>query len=175
MTAVQEAAPANTVAGERVNAWLAEFESALAARDVDRAAGLFATSSFWRDLVSFTWNLTTVEGREGVTDLLLAGAGITDLSRITLVGLEKNEHWNEVILQELGTLDEHRIRSEVVATAVEMTTNDPNIGALLLECSDLPPYSAAVSKATGLPVYDWAGFIRFVYDSVVPRTYGGIS
>jgi putative flavoprotein involved in K+ transport len=78
MTAVQEAAPANTVAGERVNAWLAEFESALAARDVDRAAGLFATSSFWRDLVSFTWNLTTVEGREGVTDLLHATLESTD-------------------------------------------------------------------------------------------------
>src|ERR1035437_6338285 len=78
MTAVQEAAPANTVAGERVNAWLAEFESALAARDVDRAAGLFAASSFWRDLVSFTWNLTTVEGREGVTDLLHATLESTD-------------------------------------------------------------------------------------------------
>ena len=116
-----------------------------------------------------------VANGEGVTDRLLVGAGITDLSRITLAGLERNEHWNEVILQELGTLDEHRIRSEVVASAVEMTTTDPSIGALLLECSDLPPYSAAVAKATGLPVYDWAGFIRFVYDSVVPRTYGGIS
>lgn len=116
-----------------------------------------------------------VANREGVSDQLLTGAGITDLNRITLLGLEKNEHWNEVILQELGTLDQDRIRAEVVATAVEMTTHDPSIGALLFECSDLPPYSEAVSKATGLPVYDWAGFIRFVYDAVVPRTYRGIT
>ncbi|MDQ3155943.1 MAG: NAD(P)/FAD-dependent oxidoreductase [Actinomycetota bacterium] len=55
---------------QRVDAWLAEFESALKARDVGKAAGMFATSSFWRDLVSFTWNIKTVEGREGIADML---------------------------------------------------------------------------------------------------------
>ena len=59
-------------ANARVQAWLDGFEEALAARDIDRAAGMFATTSFWRDLVSFTWNLTTVEGRDGVADLLRA-------------------------------------------------------------------------------------------------------
>ena len=54
----------------RTDAWLAEFEAALAARDIERAAAMFATDSFWRDLVSFTWNITTVEGRAGVADLL---------------------------------------------------------------------------------------------------------
>ncbi|OXM63374.1 MULTISPECIES: NAD(P)/FAD-dependent oxidoreductase [Amycolatopsis] len=56
----------------RVDAWLARFEAALAARDVEAAAGLFAVDSFWRDLVAFTWNIKTVEGREGVADLLSA-------------------------------------------------------------------------------------------------------
>ncbi|MGW0042388.1 NAD(P)-binding domain-containing protein [Rhodococcus sp. NPDC003348] len=65
---------------QRVDAWLAAFESALAARDVDAAAGLFATDSFWRDLVSFTWNITTVEGRDGVTDMLRDRLDDTDPS-----------------------------------------------------------------------------------------------
>ena len=51
-------------------AWLEGFEAALAARDIAAAAEMFATESYWRDLVSFSWNITTVEGREGVTDLL---------------------------------------------------------------------------------------------------------
>lgn len=55
---------------EQVETWLAEFEECLRRRDVERASGLFATRSFWRDLVSFTWNLVTVENRNGVTDLL---------------------------------------------------------------------------------------------------------
>ncbi len=64
----------------RTDAWLAEFEAALAARDVERAAGLFATDSFWRDLVSFTWNIKTVEGRDGVADLLRSTLDTTDPS-----------------------------------------------------------------------------------------------
>ena len=55
---------------ERVDAWFSDFEDALTSRDVDRAADLFAPTSFWRDLISFTWNITTVENREGVADLL---------------------------------------------------------------------------------------------------------
>ncbi|UQU67965.1 NAD(P)/FAD-dependent oxidoreductase [Couchioplanes caeruleus] len=57
---------------QRVEAWLGAFESALRDRDVERAAGLFDVDSFWRDLVAFSWNITTVEGRDGVTDLLKA-------------------------------------------------------------------------------------------------------
>ncbi|WP_372662659.1 flavin-containing monooxygenase [Amycolatopsis kentuckyensis] len=59
-------------ARQRVDGWLADFEAALAARDADRAAALFATTSFWRDLIAFTWNLKTVENPDGVKDLLLA-------------------------------------------------------------------------------------------------------
>ncbi|GHF19840.1 FAD-dependent oxidoreductase [Amycolatopsis deserti] len=64
----------------RVDAWLERFEAALAARDVEAAAGLFAVDSFWRDLVAFTWNIKTVEGREGVADMLSACLDGTDPS-----------------------------------------------------------------------------------------------
>ncbi|HET6504111.1 MAG TPA: NAD(P)/FAD-dependent oxidoreductase [Amycolatopsis sp.] len=68
---VDRSAPTDTPQA-RVDAWLARFEAALAARDLPAAAGLFAAECYWRDLVSFTWNITTVEGRQGVTDLLAA-------------------------------------------------------------------------------------------------------
>ncbi|MFD4197814.1 MULTISPECIES: NAD(P)/FAD-dependent oxidoreductase [Amycolatopsis] len=64
----------------RVDAWLERFEAALAARDVEAAAGMFAVDSFWRDLVAFTWNIKTVEGREGVADMLSACLDGTDPS-----------------------------------------------------------------------------------------------
>ena len=64
--------------GDRTDAWLTAFEDALTARDVDRAAGMFAATSFWRDLVAFTWNITTVEGPDGVRDLLDATLEGTD-------------------------------------------------------------------------------------------------
>ncbi len=54
----------------RVDQWLRDFQAALDARDIQAAAGMFAIDSYWRDLVAFTWNITTVEGRDGVADLL---------------------------------------------------------------------------------------------------------
>ncbi|MFI0465816.1 NAD(P)-binding domain-containing protein [Saccharopolyspora sp. 5N102] len=55
---------------ERVDAWLNRFESALAAGDARQAAEMFAADSYWRDLVSLTWNIKTVEGREGIAHML---------------------------------------------------------------------------------------------------------
>jgi putative flavoprotein involved in K+ transport len=54
----------------RVDAWLARFEAAVAAGDGPAGAALFATDCYWRDLVAFTWNLKTVEGRDEVADLI---------------------------------------------------------------------------------------------------------
>ncbi|MGZ5339075.1 MAG: flavin-containing monooxygenase, partial [Thermoleophilaceae bacterium] len=53
-----------------VDQWLASFEQALTEGDTQAAADLFAEESFWRDLVSFTWNIRTVEGPAGVKELL---------------------------------------------------------------------------------------------------------
>ncbi|MGH3620165.1 MAG: NAD(P)/FAD-dependent oxidoreductase, partial [Sciscionella sp.] len=75
---------ARTDAGVRADAWLSEFQEALTARDVDRTAALFGADSFWRDLVSFTWNITTVEGPEGVADMLRATLAGTDPSGFTV-------------------------------------------------------------------------------------------
>jgi len=57
--------PTDTPAG-RVAAWLEDFQAALTARDVDAATELFATTCFWRDLIAFTWNITTAEGHDAV-------------------------------------------------------------------------------------------------------------
>src|SRR5258708_1048020 len=67
-TVGQEASPAASA----VSAWLGAFQQALTARDADAAAALFADESYWRDIVSFTWNITTVEGSGGVADMLRA-------------------------------------------------------------------------------------------------------
>ncbi len=70
MTQLAEAEVEVDAAQARVDQWLADFESALTASDIDAAAQLFAPESFWRDLIAFTWNITTVEGPDGVADLL---------------------------------------------------------------------------------------------------------
>ena len=117
--------------------------------------------------------LVVVANAAGITERVLRGAGVADPSRLVIQGLDHRPHFNDVILKETGELDEELLRREVVETAVEAAESDAAIGAVLLECSDLPPYARSIHEATGLPVFDWAGFIRYVHDATNPRTYRG--
>lgn len=49
---------------------LAKLGQALASGDIDAAVNLFQAECYWRDLVTFTWNLKTMEGHEQVRDML---------------------------------------------------------------------------------------------------------
>jgi putative flavoprotein involved in K+ transport len=52
--------------------WLASFARALEARDITAVANLFVEDCYWRDLLTFTWNIKTMEGRQAVNDMLEA-------------------------------------------------------------------------------------------------------
>jgi putative flavoprotein involved in K+ transport len=60
-----------TAAG-RVNQTLTALGDALAGHDLDRALGLFQDDCYWRDLVAFTWNIKTMEGKDAVRAMLEA-------------------------------------------------------------------------------------------------------
>ena len=53
-----------------VSAWLSRFEAVLKSSDIKAAAGLFDDECYWRDLVSFTWNIITLEGRPAIEAML---------------------------------------------------------------------------------------------------------
>src|SRR5450755_4385384 len=55
----------------RAIAWLRSFEDALVRTDVAAAAALFVETCFWRDLIAFTWNISTLEGRSGIAAMPL--------------------------------------------------------------------------------------------------------
>ena len=74
-------------------------------------------------------------------------------------GLEEQPHFRGPILDETGTLDQEAIEAEVVEVARAMVAEHPEVGAILLECSNLPPYAAAVQAATGSLVLDFTTLI----------------
>ncbi len=57
---------------QQIDDWLGALDSALQARDTDAAAALFAAGGYWRDLLSFTWNIRTMEGRGAIAAMLEA-------------------------------------------------------------------------------------------------------
>jgi putative flavoprotein involved in K+ transport len=59
-----------TAVAPTVDQWLEGFAEALERGDAAAAAERFLDDSYWRDLVAFTWNLKTVEGPDGIRDML---------------------------------------------------------------------------------------------------------
>src|SRR5690242_13950538 len=62
----------DTTLDGRIQAYLDQFDAALAAGDLDAAVAMFAADCYWRDLVAFTWNIKTMEGRDQVREMLNA-------------------------------------------------------------------------------------------------------
>lgn len=56
----------------KISTWLAKLGSALENGDIRAATELFAVDSYWRDFLTFTWNLKTMEGRDQIADMLTA-------------------------------------------------------------------------------------------------------
>jgi len=94
------------------------------------------------------------------------GAGITAEMRVVVAGLETEKEFTRVLLDDLLALDVDAARAEHVTVARRMLAAHPEIGAIVLECTNMPPYRADVQAATGLPVFDITTLVRMVHDAV---------
>lgn len=59
-----------TSATQSLSAWLSDWSAAAERGDVQGVLQSFADDCYWRDLVAFTWNIVTLEGREAIADML---------------------------------------------------------------------------------------------------------
>ncbi len=73
-------------ANDKINEWLSKLDSALKNRDSKAAAELFAEESYWRDFVTFTWNLKTLEGHAEISSMLDATLDTVQPENWTLEG-----------------------------------------------------------------------------------------
>jgi hypothetical protein len=91
------------------------------------------------------------------------GAGITPDMPVVVAGLETEKEFTRVLLDDALTLDVEAARREHVAVAGRMLAAHPEIGAIVLECTNMPPYTADVQAATGLPVFDITTLVRMAH------------
>ena len=59
-----------TAPNRQAATWLDSFARALEAGDIDGVVGHFLEDCYWRDLLAFTWNIRTMEGRPAIRDML---------------------------------------------------------------------------------------------------------
>ena len=116
--------------------------------------------------------IITADSRNLTEDLLIA-VGVSNSSNLIFGGLEDRSNFHQFAIEEVGFLDEEAVKAEVVDTAKKLVAIDPDIRAILLECSLLPPYALAVQEAVNLPIFDYVTMIKFIYTGVVQRSYKG--
>ncbi|WP_130863190.1 aspartate/glutamate racemase family protein [Bacilliculturomica massiliensis] len=107
-----------------------------------------------------------------ITPYLLESVGITDGSAFVVKGIQHLEQWKPLVDMEDNGFNDTILTDQVSQAAVELCQEE-NIGAILLECSDLPPYAHAIQKAVNLPVYDYITMMNWLYHSVCQRPYEG--
>lgn len=78
------------------------------------------------------------------------GAGVP----AAVSGMEHRPGFAAAILDQTAPLDPSLVGREVAAVTRELLAAHPELGAIVLECTNLPPYSHLVRAISGLPVYD---------------------
>ncbi len=100
--------------------------------------------------------ILTADSR-ALTPDLLASCGL-DPAAVRVAGLEGQEAWQRLILapksDQAATLDPDGIGALVERAALTLVAGTPEIGSILLECTNLPPYADRIRRATNLPVFD---------------------
>lgn len=92
---------------------------------------------------------------------------------IHIAGMEDAPAFRSAILDEEGSLDTDAVEAEIVERATGLVSRHPEIGAILLECSNLPPYASAVQRATGRHVFDFLTMIDFFQAAGRRQAYQG--
>src|SRR5688572_20813508 len=69
-----------------VKRWLAKLGRAAKRNDAKAIASMFGRECYFRDLVALTWNIRTVEGRDGIEQMLSSTLPHSGLSKIRMDG-----------------------------------------------------------------------------------------
>ena len=111
---------------------------------------------------------------DSLTQKVFDQCGISEPSRLAITGAKGLPEF-ENILQSTGRLNSCKLEEELVELARRFVSEHPEIGSILLQCSDLPPYAWAIQNALGLPVYDMITLINWLHSAVVRRPFAGFT
>ncbi len=110
--------------------------------------------------------------KAAMTPQLFESCGITDPDRLVIEDLYYKDEISCVVHYR-GQFNNDIATQEVVEAAMAIMDREDEIGAFVLECSDLPPYSYAIQMATQRPVFDFISVIDFLVSSVTKKPYSG--
>jgi len=131
--------------------------------------------------VPLVWNMLGKNKKVGIvtankkklTKRHLETVGIKNIP-ICIAGMEDQENFRNLILKGELIGDINKIEIEMVKASKELVKENPNVGAIVLECVNMPPFSSAIQRAVNLPVFDITTLVDYLYNALVQKKYTGI-
>jgi len=108
---------------------------------------------------------------ESLTRAHLAAIGGEDVP-VCVAGMADRAEFREVILEGRRTeLDVARLRQEVLAETGLLAARNPDLGALIIECTDLVPFARDIQQRAGVPVFDIVTLTRMVHQALTRQSF----
>ena len=95
---------------------------------------------------------------------------------VAIAGLQDSEEFASVILRnERNDMDLELVVEELLTVVRQLLETNRDIGALVLECTDLPPYAHRLQSEFGLPIFDLTTLASMANDVVQRQPFKGFT
>jgi hypothetical protein len=131
-------------------------------------------------LIQVPWVQATLPPDKRVGIITVSGSSLTpkhmEAAGVPLdtpfVGTERGrEFFRVLILGEKDDMDVARAEQDILDAGRALMQSHPDIGAIVLECTNMPPHAAALREALGVPVYDIYSLITWFHAGIRPRRF----
>ncbi len=106
---------------------------------------------------------------ESLTEAHLVAAGAP--ADTPVIGTEGGTEFTRVLLGDELELDVAKACDDVIGAGRALIERDADVGAIVLECTNMGPYAAQMQRALDVPVYDFVSFVTWFHAGLRPRRF----
>ena len=145
-------------------------------KDLAKAAGVPVASS---SLMQVPWVLSTLPPGRRVGVITISKSSVTPAHLqavgvpldIPIVGTEEGNTFTKTVLDDGEYMNFEMARDDLVAAGQRLISEYPEVGAVVLECTNMGPFCRDINLALGLPVYDVVSYLTWFHAGLRPPRY----
>ena len=107
--------------------------------------------------------------KSSLTEEHFKGVGIENINKV-IYSMEKTSF--EKTFMDTGIkFDKDKLQQDILDIATKMVNENPNVGAIICECTNMPPFSKAISDKLNIPVFDIVTLTNYIYSSLEKASF----